>query len=125
MLALFSTLTAMTSTPRVIQLSTTSFCLAGSRSVGPSQMSVTPSSRAASSAPFRQLTKYGSPLAFGIIATVIARAAAPGDGAPNERRAGPACIRSSERTSHQLLDGDDQCGAPVRRRTEQRAASCA
>ncbi len=39
----FSTLTAITSTPRVIQASTTSFCLAGSRSVGPSQSSSTPS----------------------------------------------------------------------------------
>ena len=65
----FSTLTAMTSTPRVIQASTTSFCLAGSRSVGPSQSSSTPISWAASSAPLRQLMKYGSPLALGIMAT--------------------------------------------------------
>ena len=49
--------TAITSTPRVIQVSTTSFCLAGSVSVGPSQSSLTPSSRAASSAPLRQPTK--------------------------------------------------------------------
>ena len=53
----FSTATAITSTPRVIQVSTTSFCLAGSGSVGPSQMSVTPSDFAASSAPFRQAMK--------------------------------------------------------------------
>ena len=68
MLARFSTDTAIASTCRVIQLSTSSFCFAASRPVGPSQMSSTPSSRAASSAPTRQLTKYGSPLAFGIIA---------------------------------------------------------
>ena len=43
--SLFSTLTAITSTPRVIQASTTSFCFAGSVSVGPSQSSFTPSSR--------------------------------------------------------------------------------
>ena len=55
--ASFSTLTAITSTPRVIQASTTSFCLAGSRSVGPSQSSSTPTSWAASSAPLRQLMK--------------------------------------------------------------------
>jgi hypothetical protein len=55
--SLLSTLAAMTSTPRVIQVSTTSFCLAGSVSVGPSQMSFTPSSLAASSAPLRLLTK--------------------------------------------------------------------
>ena len=53
----FSTLTAMASTPLVIQASTTSFCLAGSRSVGPSQRRSTPSSAAASSAPFRQEMK--------------------------------------------------------------------
>ena len=53
----FSTATAITSTPRVIQVSITSFCLAGSGSVGPSQMSLTPSSRAASSAPRRQAMK--------------------------------------------------------------------
>ena len=53
----FSTATAITSTPRVIQASTTSFCFAGSVSVGPSQISSTPSSRAASSAPLRQAMK--------------------------------------------------------------------
>ena len=53
----FSTATAMTSTPRVIQVSTISFCLAGSGSVGPSQSSLTFSSLAASSAPFRQAMK--------------------------------------------------------------------
>ena len=53
----FSTATAMTSTPRVIQVSMTSFCLAASGSVGPSQISSTPSSRAASSAPLRQAMK--------------------------------------------------------------------
>jgi hypothetical protein len=57
MASLFSTLTAMTSTPRVIQASTTSFCLAGSVSVGPSQSSLTPSWSAASCAPLWQLTK--------------------------------------------------------------------
>ena len=50
----FSTLTAIASTPRVIQASTTSFCLAGSGSVGPSQSSSTPSSFAAASAPLRR-----------------------------------------------------------------------
>ena len=53
----FSTATAITSTPRVIQVSMISFCLAGSGSVGPSQISSTPSSRAASSAPLRQAMK--------------------------------------------------------------------
>ena len=66
--ARFSTATAITSTPRVIQFSITSFCRAASSPVGPSQISSTPSSLAASSAPARQLTKYGSPFAFGIIA---------------------------------------------------------
>ncbi len=55
--SLFSTLTAMTSTPRVIQASTTSFCFAGSVSVGPSHRTFTPSSAAASWAPLWQLTK--------------------------------------------------------------------
>ena len=55
--ALFSTATAIASTFRVIQFSTSSFCLAASRLVGPSQIRSTPSSRAASSAPARQLTK--------------------------------------------------------------------
>ena len=53
----FSTATAMTLTPRVIQVSMISFCLAGSGSVGPSQISLTPSSFAASSAPLRQAMK--------------------------------------------------------------------
>ena len=53
----FSTATAITSTPRVIQVSTISFCRAGSGSVGPSHKSVTPSSFAASSAPLRQAMK--------------------------------------------------------------------
>ena len=65
----FSTDTAMASTPRVIQPSTTSFCLAASSPVGPSQIRSTPASRAASSAPARQLMKYGSPFDFGIMAT--------------------------------------------------------
>ena len=42
--ARFSTATAMTSTLRVIQFSTSSFCLAASRPVGPSQIRSTPSS---------------------------------------------------------------------------------
>ena len=54
---LFSTLTAIASTPLVIHASTTSFCFAGSRSVGPSHNNSTPSSFAASSAPCLQLTK--------------------------------------------------------------------
>ena len=57
MASLFSTLTAITSTSRVIQASTTSFCFAGSVSVGPSQRSRAFSSFAASSAPVRQLAK--------------------------------------------------------------------
>ncbi len=76
MASLFSTLTAITSTPRVIHASTTSFCFAGSVSVGPSHNSVTPSAVAASSAPARQVAKYGLPLFFGIIAMVIFLAAA-------------------------------------------------
>ena len=55
--SLFSTATAITSTPRVIQVSTTSFCFAGSGSAGPSQMRSTSSSWAASSAPLRQAMK--------------------------------------------------------------------
>src|SRR4051794_24515530 len=66
--AWFSTLTAIASTPRVIQLSTTSFCFAASSPTGPSQIISTPAAFAASSAPTRQDTKYGSPLAFGITA---------------------------------------------------------
>ena len=57
MASLFSTLTAIASTPRVIHASTTSFCFAGSVSVGPSHSSRTLSSFAASSAPVRQLAK--------------------------------------------------------------------
>jgi hypothetical protein len=49
--AAFSTLTPITSTPRVIQASTISFWRAASVSFGPSHRSSTPSSRAASSAP--------------------------------------------------------------------------
>src|SRR5262245_57005455 len=66
----FSTATAMTSTPRVIQPSTMLFWPAGSGSVGPSQMSFTPSSFAASSAPFLHAMKYALPLLLGIMATV-------------------------------------------------------
>src|ERR1035437_7438191 len=62
----FSTDTAMASTPRVIQPSTTSFCLAASSPVGPSQMTSTPASLAASFAPPPQLRKYGSPFVLGI-----------------------------------------------------------
>ncbi len=57
MASLFSTLTAITSTPRVIHASTTSFCFAGSVSVGPSHSTFTPSAAAASCAPLWQLTK--------------------------------------------------------------------
>src|ERR1035437_10611145 len=64
----FSTDTAMASTPRVIQPSTTSFCLAASSPVGPSQIRSTPASLAASPAPALQLMKYGSPFDFGIMA---------------------------------------------------------
>src|SRR5512132_3856529 len=82
MAALFSTLTAMASTPRVIHASTTSFCLAGSSSVGPSQSSSTPNDFASASAPRRALMKYGSPLALGIMATTWRAVGAPvGDGA--------------------------------------------
>ena len=48
---------AIASTLRVIQFSTSSFCFAASRPVGPSHTRSTSSSRAASSAPARQLTK--------------------------------------------------------------------
>ena len=97
--AWFSTLTAMTSTFRVIHASTTSFCLAGSSSVGPSQMRSTFRSEAACSAPLRQLTKYGSPLALGIMPITVREA----DGG---WRAISAAVSSgamrSERTSHQF-----------------------
>src|ERR1043166_8003954 len=73
----FSTATAITSTPRVIQVSTISFCLAGSGSVGPSQINFAPSSLAASSAPFRQEMKYAFPLLLGIMATVMGFVAGP------------------------------------------------
>ena len=46
--------------------------------VGPSQRSSIPSSLAASSAPFLQLMKYGSPFAFGIIATTLFLSVAAG-----------------------------------------------
>lgn len=55
--SLFSQAAAMTSTPRVIQFSMISFCLAGSGSVGPSKSSSAPSSLAASSAPCLHETK--------------------------------------------------------------------
>ena len=47
----------ITSTPRVIQFSMISFCLAGSGSVGPSKIKSTPSALAAWSAPFLQEMK--------------------------------------------------------------------
>jgi hypothetical protein len=94
----FSTATAITSTFRVIQFSTSSFCLAASRLVGPSQISSTPVSDAASSAPARQLTKYGSPLALGIMATTGRRAAGAAALLPGARVAG-----ASECTSHALV----------------------
>ena len=53
----FSQAAAITSTPRVIQVSMISFCLAGPSLVGPSQISSTPSSWAACSAPLRQAMK--------------------------------------------------------------------
>ena len=107
MATLFSTLTAMASTPRVIQASTTSFCFAGSRSVGPSHRSSTPSSFAASSAPCLQLMKYGSPFAFGIMAmtglwpfAVFCAAGFCCDAAPP---VAPVAPWRSERTRSQLL----------------------
>ena len=101
----FSTATAMTSTLRVIQFSTSSFCRAASRLVGPSQIRSTPSSRAASSAPTRQLTKYGSPFAFGIMA-MTGRFAA--DGARRGWRCALAPTEPSDRTSHTFVRRDDQ-----------------
>ena len=94
--------TAMTSTLRVIQLSTSSFCFAGSRLVGPSQMRSTPSSCAASSAPARQLTKYGSPFAFGIMAMVSRRAAV------GARLSAARPDGWTERTSHTFVERDDR-----------------
>ncbi len=92
----------MTSTLRVIQFSTSSFCAPHRGSVGPSQISSTPSSRAASSAPARQLMKYGSPFAFGIIAItgrrpadVVGRAADDAGAAP-ERPSDEASERTSQ-----------------------------
>ena len=100
----FSTATAMTSTPRVIQFSTSSFWRAASRLVGPSQIRSTPSSRAASSAPARQLTKYGSPFAFGIMATTGRLAADAGVGRDRRR-----LVRRRDR-SHEphVRAGNDQ-----------------
>src|SRR3954469_2120197 len=77
----FSTATAITSTPRVIHVSTSSFCFAGSGSVGPSHSNLRPSSLAASSAPLRQEMKYALPLLFGIMAMVNCLWPAPGPGA--------------------------------------------
>ena len=93
----FSTATAIASTFRVIQFSTSSFCLAASRLVGPSQISSTPSSRAASSAPARQLTKYGSPFAFGIMAMTVRRGAADG-AALRPAGAAPSLHRATSQT---------------------------
>ena len=83
--SLFSTLTAITSTPRVIQASTTSFCLAGSVSVGPSQSSLTPSSSAASSRALAAAHEVGIALVLGhhgdrraaSVAVAAARVTAP------------------------------------------------
>ncbi len=61
----FSTATAMTSTPRVIQVSMTSFCLAGSGSVGPSQISLTPSSLRGLLGPLAAGDEVGVALALG------------------------------------------------------------
>src|SRR5256885_13963830 len=68
--SLFSQAAAMASTPKVIQFSMISFCLAGSGSVGPSKRSSTPSSFAASSAPCLQEIKYALPLLLGMRAMV-------------------------------------------------------
>ena len=97
----FSTATAITSTFLVIQFSTSSFCFAASRLVGPSQINSTPSSFAASSAPARQLTKYGSPLAFGIMATTGRWVFADGAGAAVAELVRPA--GASERISQMLV----------------------
>ena len=99
--ARFSTATAITSTPRVIQFSTSSFCRAASREAGPSQINSTPNSRAASSAPTRQLTKYGSPLAFGIMAMTGALPAGS-----RSRRAG--CSRHHRSHEPHIRRGDEQ-----------------
>src|SRR5262249_28111880 len=87
------------STLRVIQFSTSSFCLAASRLVGPSHTRSTSSSRAASSAPARQLTKYGSPFAFGITATTR-RCDEAGDGAAALDARGPT---PAERINHTFV----------------------
>ncbi len=114
---LFSTLTAITSTPLVIQASTTSFCFAGSRSVGPSHNNSTPSSFAASSAPCLQLTKYGSPLAFGINAITGLCPFGPGT----------ALVAvffnsfTSERVDHQLLPATISAATRI---TPLKMASC-
>ena len=117
----FSTATAITSTFRVIQFSTTSFCLAGSRPVGPSQISSTPSSFAASSAPARQLTKYGSPLPS-------ASSRSTGRCALRRRRRCRGrrwCARraASERTSHTLVPATISEPAEDRPRTARQPAT--
>ena len=96
--ARFSTATAMTSTRRVIQFSISSFCFAASRLVGPSQIKSTFRSRAASSAPARQLTKYGSPLAFGI--TAMTGRCLGGGPAPDRDR---SAVLPNECTSQTLV----------------------
>ena len=100
--ARFSTATAIASTPRVIQFSTSSFWRAASSPVGPSQISSTPSSLAASSAPARQLMKYGSPLAFGIIAMTGLRPPGP-DAAPVPAAIEGLAIGWSDRTSQTFV----------------------
>ena len=99
--ARFSTATAIASTLRVIQFSTSSFCLAASRPVGPSQISSTPSSCAASSAPARQLTKYG--IALGLRHHRDDRPPRRVAGLPPRRSRRRRGDGRSERTSHTLV----------------------
>ena len=84
-------------------------------SVGPSQISSTPSSRAASSAPARQLTKYGSPFAFGIMA--IDRALWPT--AARRRRPTAGRGAATERTSQTFVPATISEPARIARRARQ------
>ena len=106
----FSTLTAITSTPRVIQASTTSFCFAGSGSVGPSQSSSTPSCLRRLLGALAAADEVGVALALGHHRDDrLARRVAGGRGSdrpdrsPGRSRRSPPRVRRSDWTSIQLL----------------------
>ena len=121
----FSTATAMTSTPRVIQVSTISFCLAGSGSVGPSQISSTPSSLGRLLGALAAGDEVGVALALGHHGDGDRPASAGAAGRRPGRRGGRSPARASSRSERTRYDvARRRRSAAAARMTAQSTATC-